>query len=713
MHLEPLTRAIETADFLAFREITARYLELRDYREPELSDGPHDGGTDFVVRAQGSNPTPLAIAATVQKADWKSKMLGDCRKAKTALGLTNVVCISSHRRPTGEVAGVAEELWANDGIQLRSIDSQAIASAFFAAGETGFVLRTLGITFGENRPAGVERPNLKEDAAYAFALFGEATESFRQSVVEQTVLSYLIDHNDGDERATVEAAVVTALQLGEDQVGLVSSAMDRMLQQQRLRAAGALMEASSDVRDDFELMRALRERQWKALEASVQQWLGNHPLYGSNLERATRAVMERAGALMMSSAAATSAAIGLSTDPAPIRGQLRKRLKELTTELTAAGVKESDIMSSVRELARLVSNSKIGSVLMAGELFVSLTAMQTNQFERAFGASGGSEIHLDASVGIPMITGLLYTPARRRFAESSMRVFELSETRSIPIFIPRIYLEEAAAHLLDAVDRYTPLLGLDDDLRFSTNAYVAHFSDLVKRGAVADDFMAYAKSLGYVSRSGSKERRVQAVAHELAPLFAQYGIRVSDLPPAREETLREAQEAVSFTMNDLGIRREGRLLEHDANVIARFLEADEGSDVVRIFCTWDKLHLRLHTPEGRARWQPLDPAMLGDVLILTRPEDDAELMTTVDIAMELDEEEGLRGAAVLDGLVRIEKENLHDAELLSLAQEFKDAYLQKLRDGATTEDLAEAWMAWKSGDRTLVGQSELPLSSGK
>jgi hypothetical protein len=202
---------------------------------------------------------------------------------------------------------------------------------------------------------------------------------------------------------------------------------------------------------------------------------------------------------------------------------------------------------------------------------------------------------------------------------------------------------------------------------------------------------------------------VQAVAAELAAVLAHYGIKVSELPPAHEDVLREAEESVSFTMKDLGIRREGRLVKHDAGVIAQFMEADRGSDVVRMFCTWDKLHLRLHNREGRARWQPLDPAMLGDVLILTRPDDCGELMTTVDIAMELDEEEGQRGAAVWDGLIRLEKENLHDAELLRLAREFKDAYLQKMRDGETPEDLGDAWLAWKSGDRELIGQPELPL----
>ena len=709
MHLEPLTRAIEMADPPALREIAQKYLEVRGYREPEVTDGKNDGGTDMMVRVQGGNRTPMAIALTVQKADWQAKVRADCRRAKEALGVTNVLYISSHRRATVDFSKVEDELWADDSIHVRSVDSQAMASALLEADEVETVFHALGLTFEERRPEAVERPNLKEDAAYAFALFGEASAIFRNAVVEQTVLSYLIDAGQSAERSDVETTLVKVLQLDDDQIGLVTAAIDRMLQQQRLSGQNGQITAGETVVQDFKVMRAMRERQWKSLQSVVDEQLGNSGLSGAGLERGSDAVMQRAGALVMCAATATSAAIGITADPAPFRLQMRKRLKELTADLQAAGMKGDTITGCVEKLALLIANSEIGRVLMAGELFVGLAGMKTNQFERAFGASGGSEIHLDASVAIPMITGLLYEPAERRFSQAARRIYALAETRGIPLRIPAVYLEEAASHLLDAVERYSPVLGSDDDLRFSTNAYVAHYSDLAARGRLTTGFKQYVASLGYVERKGSRERHVQAIADELEEILNRYSIRVSELPPARAETMRRAEEAVSFTIHDLGVKRQGRLLEHDAGVIAQFMDADQGSPVVRIFCTWDRLHLRLHTREGRARWQPLDPAMLGDVLILTKPEGSGELLTTVDLAMELDEEEGVRGAAVLDGLVRIEQGNQFDAELLELAKTFKDAFLQAQRENAQPEDMEEAWLAWKSGNRDLLKQPELPL----
>ncbi len=79
--------------------------------------------------------------------------------------------------------------------------------------------------------------------------------------------------------------------------------------------------------------------------------------------------------------------------------------------------------------------------------------------------------------------------------------------------------------------------------------------------------------------------------------------------------------------------------------------------------------------------------------------------------MELDEVEGLRGAAVLDTLVRIETGNLHDAELITMIHDFKVAYMQALRETEQADDTAAAWAAWKGGDRELIHQPKLPLET--
>lgn len=363
MNQESVIKAVEMADLHAFRLIARRYLELRGYHEVTLTDGPRDGGTDFLVRTLGGNKTPLAIAMTTQAKGLPGKLRSDCMRAKGALGLENVVFISSHKLANLDMTKVVDDLWEKHNTRVNTVDARAIAAAFVDGNEVAFVLDALGVSFDERRPSTVQRPSLREDASYAFALFGDASDRFRNSVVEQTIVSYLVTAAEPQDRSNAEGGVVEALQLAPDQAPLVSSAIDRMLQQGRLEMRDGGLAVDAGEIESFRVMRAVRERQWKDLLRDVGKYLSDTGLLGAGLERATDAVMERSGALMMFAATAASAAIGLSEDPAPIRSQLRKRLREVTAQLTAVGVPEHELDKRVRDVADLVSNSEIGRIL--------------------------------------------------------------------------------------------------------------------------------------------------------------------------------------------------------------------------------------------------------------------------------------------------------------------------------------------------------------
>ncbi|MDQ2760190.1 MAG: hypothetical protein M3Y17_07075 [Actinomycetota bacterium] len=490
----------------------------------------------------------------------------------------------------------------------------------------------------------------------------------------------------------------------------MSAAIDRLQQVGTLIPSNGQFSVQNELSDAFTTMRALRESQWRDLGRSVDEYLGSAAgLRGHHLETAAAAVLEAAGALIMGGGDAAGGTLGFSDETGPLRSRLRRRMRTLAAALTASRVPDGDVDKHLRELARLLSNSEIGKILMAGELFVTLVSLRTTEFERALGARGGVELVLDASVAIPMLAGLLYEPAQPRFSAAAVRIYDLARSRKIPLTLPRVYLEEAASHLIQAYDRYRSLLGRDDDLRYSTNAFVAHYADLTTRGELKTGFRSYVDSMGFQPREKSFTARRDEVMAVMLTHFRRYGIAVHDFEPANADALRTAQEAVTFTAHEERLNRSGRLLEHDARTIAGLMGLEGKDDVGRIFCTWDRLHLSLRSATGRAHWQALDPVMLRDVLVLTRSGPIGEIYGTVNLAVELSEDEGERGAAVLDALVRLEEDAMHDAEVLRLATDFKSAYMQALRDDAAPEDLAAAWTAWKGGSRELVRQERLPV----
>lgn len=187
MRLEALSRLIDAADFLSFREIALKTMSHLGYSQPSLTDGWSDGGTDIRVSTLPPHPNPIAVQITVEK-DWKGKLKGDARKVKDTLKLKDLIFVTSRRIPEAEFALTTSEILRDIGVRVTRLDNQSIASIFFDKSEVGVILNILGIT---SHTVTTKLDNIADaarlDAAYSFAIFGEEPEIFRERVVDSTI----------------------------------------------------------------------------------------------------------------------------------------------------------------------------------------------------------------------------------------------------------------------------------------------------------------------------------------------------------------------------------------------------------------------------------------------------------------------------------------------------------------------------------------------
>ncbi|MHB1468246.1 MAG: hypothetical protein ACYCU0_14760 [Solirubrobacteraceae bacterium] len=142
MRLDALTRAIESAAPSSFGEIALLYLAVTGAEGAELRDGPGDGGNDIQLWRLGSNPAPVAIQISVQRANWASKVRRDATRAREVYGTSQFIYLTSRRVQPVDSQKLADDLWSHN-ISLRVIDAQAIASVMFEAGKTTQLLKPL------------------------------------------------------------------------------------------------------------------------------------------------------------------------------------------------------------------------------------------------------------------------------------------------------------------------------------------------------------------------------------------------------------------------------------------------------------------------------------------------------------------------------------------------------------------------------------------
>lgn len=695
MKLESLSRLIESADDQAFREIARICLAARGLA-PSLTDGPNDGGGDFALylNVGAVEPAPIAVQVSVEK-NWKSKIRKDAIKIKSNLKITDMLYISSRRLPDAEFIGIQDELRQTQGIRVQKMDSQSIASLTLNRALIPQVLQAMGISLPAPSSGPRLRHDLRKDVAYAFAFFGADAQSFRVAALERAVLAIMSQNGGEALRTNIVEEVAITLGLAPNQRRQIDSAVDRMLQDGRVRAKNGSLRLEQKEADTWRGVNALQRKSQDNLRAVLDKVLLRYVTAETSRKRAVDLVLEDLGALLFESAAATSSSLEQRRDQADRQGPVQHRLRHLQETLAVFGVPEAERNATLSELSQLAAESDFGKTLLAGEIFLHLLNMRTPHLLAALGSRSRMEVIVDTSVAMPLLCVLLFEPIQHDFFLAAKHVYDQLIAHEIQITLPRQYLEETAAHLIEAY-RYGDIVGTDPDLRASTNAFVAHYATMNGKPDVAS-FVKYLKAFGFneAQAKGDFYAVRDVLMRRLEEHFRRYNIRCGTFE-ARRTSLKSAEEHLAYAQRmNPEIRRARTTLDHDAEVVGWLYDHEIEHDVIRVLCTWDNLHSYLR--QDSVNWEVLDPAVFGDVLSLAAPEtEDLRLVSPVVVAITFSNTHAQRGAEVWDFLIRTEREKLNDAALREQAQAFKGDWLSRAARDSRSRNIQRAWEEWKA-----------------
>mgnify|MGYP000651326613 CR=1 FL=1 len=697
MRLDSLVRLIGSSDFMSFRQIAIEYLQLRGFVQAELRDGWNDGGTDFSVHQLPPNPTPIAIQVSVEKR-WKSKLKEDALKAKNKLGLENLMLISSRRISETDFHIISDEIWRSYSVRVSRADNQSIASIFYSNEKTGQILEILGIRpqVPKNLASQISFSK-RAEAIYSCLFFGLDSRDFRNEIFESTIISVCSRAGALISRESLLKEVSEILALAEQQEAYIISTVDRMMQRGELITSNKLLGLNVQLTEATTSMNILRDEQWNRLYTKVSEFLTEKN--GSALSgEQVGSIMDRLGALIMDAGDTTEANAFRSNAKTFVHSQLRKRLRELHSTLDAIGFPEGSIRdNALEELVSLVSRSPLGEHIVAGELFMSMRHAKLPELIQALGAKREVEVLLDASVAIPILSGCLYEPSQNRYFLGAEHGYNQLVNLNIHPYLPIDYLEEVTAHLIDAYRYYRSVVDTEPDLTASTNAFVAHYVSLQNEGN-SISFEDYLAGFEFTPKIGSMQffSARDILIPRLQRLFGRYGIESKPLSNISQRARKSAQIAITYALEEREETRPSVLLKHDARTIAYLNENSKTNETARIFCTWDNLHFAVTRRED-SLWDVFDPSVLGDILSLVSEEDSTHrMLSPVILAKSITNRTAQRGARVWDVLVGIEKDNMHDAKILSMAREFKEHFLSNTNQGLGKKDIQERWLRWKT-----------------
>ena len=686
MKQEHLVRLIEAATPEQLRQIARLVLRLAGYAASRISDGPYDGGADLRVQASDGSLLPLAIALSVEQ-KWSKKLREDAVKAKKKLSLSRLLFITSRRIPEGSFRALQVTLQDELGVHVDRYDQQVIVDLVMDGGAIAELLKILDISV-EPGPPPKEPSDRRRDAAFAYAFFSPDVRSFREIVREKSLLIALA-HAGGTAKVS-NLCADTARLLGSsvDDAPRLLLDLERLGKQQRVQRHNGSVGLTAEERSTLDSLRTIREREEASLRAVIAAHLRAAGLPSTDVVVET--TLRGLGALMLRHVGAPD---GLE--------DLRAQTRLFRRELHAHGLPDGgrgDLI--IQQLLEAAGASPLGKALATGSLYRTLSNLHREALLSALDVRSIALV-LDASVAIPMLCSLFRGPVRQRFFVVAHELHRRATLHQFPLQLPAVWLEEMASHLLKARSYRELAESSADDLRLSQNAYVAYFvNECRERKRV--EFSKFLASFGLTEAlarraAGDFEGTRRQLEQFLRRQLMNYGISVVETP-TKGPYVGQAEKDWDWARHELNMAARDFLLErHDKQVLAWLsCLAMEDPAHAPLVVTWDRLFRRAR-PEG-APGGALDPLAVCELLSFIAG-DETETETARFAGLWLTELEAERGALILDTLVQLERDDLMDADLVQMAQEFRTQYLSERWDISDVAALEKAWGSFRERRR--------------
>lgn len=693
MSLDALTKLIEAASFTEFRTISQDFLSLVGLHSATYCDGPYDGGADFSLPVKGDLRPAVQISVEEK---WKEKLIKDVRKLKKKYNANLVYFVSSRRIPEGSFESVKSDILESEEVVIVRYDNQGIASTFFKKGKIESLFNALGIDISEF-PGKIDSRIKRHlgpvtEAVSALLIFGDQAKDMRKHIYGSLIKSELAKSEHPLPKDNLIELVLTKNGLSKNQASAIISTFDRLIQSKEILFDSNCYRLSSDEYKKFRSITELNELEIVSLLDSITLYLDSEHVEIDSLSRN----------IIVDNFLDLAAFLAISHCSEITRASAEQEVYQQIVAFLTEKIGQGAVDRLFNGLADIVANSTFAKHLAAAQLYARVLNSTSDQLVFALGGKTGVTILFDSSVAIPMLCGLIFGSAYDRFGRSSVTLHQLLDEHEFSGVIPKCYLEELAAHLIEACRDYAAILQSGEMLTSSRNAFVSHFSSHSKISNI--DFADYVAELGVklsdvrsdMSDSSFYRLRDKSMV-QITNMLVNYGVRVVDTKGYTKTSRQMLEEALHAAQ----LHRPEVLIAHDAAVIAYLTGNEMPSDEAKILCTWDKIHNDVN-PDGGWGYIVMNPVATIDLFAIAKGRHtEYPLSTLIDFAKMQSDYTKVLSDRVWDAIANIEKGNFTDGKLLNIARTFKEKFATENGNGADIDedDIAKAWVAWKNTTR--------------
>lgn len=642
-----------------------------------------DGGGDWITIPYGGGKRAFVAQATIQATSWKTKCIKDAEKAVENFGCRKYLFLTSRRRDSVDLLSVENEIQDKFDIPASCLGAVEIAEILITRKLVSKAFLAAGLDAGVSSD---ERPDRSEQLVFSALSLSSGAAALRNEVHDEAIL-YVLSSQGPRVRDALIAAVIETLQCGEHREGRINSRIDSLLTRGALKKdpLSQHLELSENTCESLQLAKAIYEEQFSDLSNKINSVIKSFGFSVTDIKTLSRISIYASRAMIAGTIKSASKA-GVEVHNTLLLEQLgepHESLREIVSNLV---ISKNTIDQIVEEILTVTQAHPLVLRLSQELLHFAIDGINPVHNVRALGVSSWSvtETLLDASVAIPFLCSQITRPSSGRFSRGAIAGIAALQKAGSSLFIPRDYLNEAAVHLLHAVEYCRPFTN-SEVLVASPNGFVSHYYTLKRDGApIPPSLINFLLLLAPSLRNAGSPHLVTQIMNDLECRFSDLGISTIYLDDIDRSYINSAHYGFDDQMY-LRRSREGIRLDHDVRTVAWMKKCRAQGQFGKLCLTWDELMISVVRADENAGWF-VTPHQASDLITMGSRRDEGALLAVLhDLAATRAAHENLVGN-ILDDVIGYARAGKLEWEVISeLSKLRQNLHERALKEGVPGE----------------------------
>lgn len=525
-------------------------------------DGKNDGGTDYSSFDSSGSRIPVAYQITTQKSAIKSKAYNDAKKALKKLNIQRYYFFSTFILDEIDCRKIENEISLELSIQSVCLSSKQIAGLILNGNCLNKFLDESNYPLPRNPSI---NQDLREIAIHSYTLLSDDATKMKSSIYDDTIL-LLLSNNAYPENDLIQKV--------RDFLGL-NEASEEVIKK-RIGALFGKNKITKDIKGDIELdpnskkeleaRKAIYDIELSSLSSSQIDLLRND--FSINWSESD----SKKVALWIANATITDQIKNLENIKATVINNpllnVENGIDKIRNFLITEKKVERKIVGEVIEkLLDNASSHPLITKIARASVYLALEGSNPITSAKALGANRWSDFNIlvEPTVAIPYICSQLYSGHVNNFFDLSIKALNKAKELDAKLYIPFFYINECAGHLLRA-RKYDGIELNEEELAYSTNAFVANYYALKNKGArLPNTFMDYLASYSSAIRTERTNVKdwVRAIMTDIQSLLVRSNVEFIDVPFYEQGDCRDFEIEYIYYLKSLNIEKKNHLLNHD------------------------------------------------------------------------------------------------------------------------------------------------------